>query len=127
MRRIVINMQNVLFCNAISEALRRSDNGFDTYAIESADNVIDQCRWISPYAVLMEVTGRTPWTLEERLCLTNSLRTSQPDCKVVLIVDENSEKEIAKAVKQAKKDGLIDQFVYGSISASYLADIIDSL
>ena len=61
------------------------------------------------------------------MCLTNSLRTSQPDCKVVLIVDENSEKEIAKAVKQAKKDGLIDQFVYGSISASYLADIIDSL
>lgn len=26
-----------------------------------------------------------------------------------------------------KKDGLIDQFIYGSISASYLADIVDSL
>lgn len=33
----------------------------------------------------------------------------------------------AKQVKQAKKDGLVDQFIYGSISASYLADIVDSL
>ena len=48
-------------------------------------------------------------------------------CKIVLIVDENAEKAVAGQVKQAKKDGLIDQFIYGSISASYLADIVDSL
>ena len=40
---------------------------------------------------------------------------------------QNAEKAVAKQVKQAKKDGLIDQFIYGSISASYLADIVDSL
>lgn len=33
----------------------------------------------------------------------------------------------AKQVKQAKKDGLVDRFIYGSISASYLVDIVDSL
>jgi hypothetical protein len=42
-------------------------------------------------------------------------------------VDENAEKIVAKQVKQAKKDGLIDQFIYSSISATYLADIVDSL
>ena len=47
--------------------------------------------------------------------------------EIVLVVDENAEKEVAKQVKQAKKDGLIDQFIYGSISASYLADIMDTL
>jgi len=55
------------------------------------------------------------------------VKARHPDCKIVLIVDENAEKEVAKRVKQAKKDGLIDQFIYGSISASYLADIVDSL
>ena len=40
---------------------------------------------------------------------------------------KRAEKEIAKQVKQAKKDGIIDQFIYGSISATYLADIVDSL
>ena len=42
-------------------------------------------------------------------------------------IKENAEKELAKEVRQAKKDGLIDQFIYGSISATYLADIVDSL
>jgi hypothetical protein len=50
-----------------------------------------------------------------------------PDCKIVLIVDENAERVIAHQVKQSKKDGRIDQFIYGSISASYLADIVDTL
>jgi N12 class adenine-specific DNA methylase len=55
------------------------------------------------------------------------VKEKNPECKIVLVVDENAEKEVAKQVKQAKKDGLIDQFIYGSISATYLADIVDSL
>ena len=59
--------------------------------------------------------------------IISSVRLQIPECKIVLIVDENAEKELAKEVRQAKKDGLIDQFIYGSISATYLADIVDSL
>jgi N12 class adenine-specific DNA methylase len=75
----------------------------------------------------MEVTGYTPWKLGERMKLRDAVKAQHPECKVVLIVDENAEREVAKQVKQAKKDGLIDQFIYGSISATYLADIVDSL
>ena len=127
MRRILINMQNALFCNAISETLRRSGNELDPYTVDSPDKVIDDCKWIAPYALLMEVTGYTPWTLEERMKLRDAAKKTHPDCKIVLVVDENAEKAIARKVKQAKKDGLIDQFIYGSISATYLADIVDSL
>ncbi|MBR5272240.1 MAG: hypothetical protein IKU25_02450 [Clostridia bacterium] len=127
MRRVAINMQNSLFCNAISETLRRSGNEFETYTLDSPDRVVEECSWISPYALLMEVTGYTPWMLAQRLKLRDAVKEKNPDCKIVLIVDENSEREIANQVKQAKKDGLIDQFVYGSISATYLADIVDSL
>ena len=88
---------------------------------------MDECKWIAPYALLMEVTGYTPWLLSERLKIRDAVKAQNPECKIVLIVDENAEKEVAKNVKQAKKDGLIDQFIYGSISASYLADIVDSL
>ena len=120
-------MQNALFCNAISETLRRSENELDPYTVDSPDKVVDDCKWISPYALLMEVTGYTPWKLEERMKLRDAVKTAHPECKIVLIVDENAEKEVARKVKQAKKDGLIDQFIYGSISATYLADIVDSL
>ena len=123
----MINMQNVLFCNAISETLRRSGNELDPYTVDSPDKVVDECKWISPYALLMEVTGYTPWKLEERMKLRDAVKTAHPECKIVLIVDENAEKAVARNVKQAKKDGFIDQFIYGSISATYLADIVDSL
>ena len=123
----MINMQSTLFCNAISETLRRSGNEFDTYTVELPDKVVDDCKWLTPYALLMEVTGYTPWKLEERMKIRDAVKGKHPDCKIVFVVDENAEKDIAKQVKQAKKDGLIDQFIYGSISASYLADIMDSL
>ena len=127
MRRIAINMQNALFCNAIADTLRRSGNELEPYTIDSPDKVVGDCKWIAPYALLIEVTGYTPWKLVERLKIRDAVREMYPDCKIVLIVDENAEKAVAKQVKQAKKDGLIDQFIYGSISASYLADIVDSL
>ncbi len=127
MRRIAINMQNALFCNAIADTLRRSGNELEPYTIDSPDKVVGDCKWIAPYALLMEVTGYTPWKLVERLKIRDAVKEMYPDCKIVLIVDENAEKAVAKQVKQAKKDGLIDQFIYGSISASYLADIVDSL
>ena len=123
----MVNMQNALFCHAISETLRRSGNELDPYTVDPPDKVVDDCKWIAPYALLLEVTGYTPWLLSERLKLRNAIKTQNPDCKIVFIVDENAEKAVAKQVKQAKKDGLIDQFIYGSISASYLADIVDSL
>jgi hypothetical protein len=127
MRRIAINMQNSLFCNAIADTIRRSGNELEPYTIDSPDKVVDECKWIAPFALLMEVTGYTPWLLAERLKIRDTVKEKNPQCKIVLIVDENAEKEVAKQVKQAKKDGIIDQFIYGSISASYLADIVDSL
>ena len=127
MRRIVINMQNSLFCNAIADTLRGSGNELEPYTVDSPDKVVEECKWIAPYALLMEVTGYTPWLLSERLKIRDAVKAQNPDCKIVFIVDENAEKAIAKQVKQSKKDDLIDQFIYGSISASYLADIVDSL
>ena len=127
MRRVAINMQNSLFCNAIADTLRRSEDELGPYVIDYPDKVVDECRWIAPFALLLEVTGYTPWLLCERMKIRNAVKEMNPECKIVLIVDENAERAVAKQVKQAKKDGLIDQFIYASISASYLADIVDSL
>ena len=127
MRRIVINMQNSLFCNAIADTLRNSGNELDPYTVDLPDRVVDECKRVSPYALLMEVTGYTPWEMFERMKIRDEIKQLLPECKIVLIVDENAEKDVAELVKQAKKDSLIDQFIYGSISASYLADIVDTL
>ena len=127
MRRIVVDMQNFLFADAIAQTLRSTDSDFDVYRLESPDKTAELCSLCQPYALLMEVTGYTPWKLEERLKIRNEVKQQSPHCKIALIVDENAEKKLARCVLQAKKDGLIDNFIYGSISASYLTAVIDTL
>lgn len=127
MRRIVINMQSFLFGDAVAGILRKEEFDFDVYKAEKPDEILESCKYLMPYAVLMEVTAYTPWLLSERLKIRNELKRQNPECKIVLVVDENTEKKLARQVKDAKKDGLIDQFIYGSISSTYLAAVVDAL
>ena len=127
MRRIVVDMQNYLFTDAIARTLRSADSDFDVRRSENPEKTAELCSLCEPYALLMEVTGYTPWRLEERLKIRTEVKQRSPQCKIVLIVDENAEKKLAQRVLQAKKDGLIDNFIYGSVSAAYLSAVIDTL
>ena len=101
-KRILINIQNTLFYTASSETIRRSGNELDPYPVDSPDTVGDDCKWIAPYALLMEVTSYIPWMLCERMKIRDAVKAQNPEYKTVLIVDENAEKEAARQVKKAK-------------------------
>ena len=68
-----------------------------------------------------------PWKIEERMTIREEVKSYCPDCKIVIVVDENTEKKLADKVRRAKKDGLIDNFLYGSVSATYLSAVVDTL
>ena len=65
--------------------------------------------------------------LEERLKICETVRRQVPECKFVLAVDENADRKLAERVKDCKKQGLVDAFIYNSTNESYLAAILDSL
>lgn len=73
------------------------------------------------------MTGYTPWRLAERLHLRDEVKRQCPDCKVLLLIDENADRALAANVLQAKKDGRIDNFIYASVSPAYLAAVLDTL
>ena len=127
MRRVVIDMQNYLFADAIALALKNADSDFYVCRSENPENTVDLCCLSVPYALLMEVTGYSPWRLEERMIIRNEVKHLTPHCKIVLIVDENAERTLARRVLQAKKNGLIDNFIFGSVSAEYLTAVVDTL
>lgn len=128
MRRIIVNMKDYIFSDALAQSLQPDPHGgFAVQRVTAPEEVEQYSRLCEPYAVLMEVTRYPPYSLEERLKIRNAVKKIHPDCKVVLVVDENSEKEAADRVRQAKKDGRIDQFIYGSISAAYLVALMDTL
>ena len=127
MRRVVLDMQCNLFAEATAQALTHSDPDFSVCWAESPSDTVRLCRSMAAYAVIMEVTSCTPWRLNERLLLRERLRQQAPMCKVVLLVDEKADAALAAAVRQAKKDGLTDNFIYGSVSPDYLAAVMDAL
>lgn len=127
MYRIVLDMQCTMFAEAISQSLSGSDPDFVVQRSESPDQTLSLCRSVLAHALIMEVTGFSPWRLSERLQLCRKLRQSVPQCKVLLLVDETANADLAVSVRQAKKDGLIDNFIYTSVSPSYLAAVLDTL
>ena len=127
MRRVVVDMQNALFADAIATALQKFDSDFDVCQSESPDKTADMCVFTEANILIMEVTAYTPWKLEERMNIRNEVKAQNPNCKIVLVVDENTEKKLADKVRQAKKDGLVDNFIYGSVSSTYLSAVIDAL
>lgn len=127
MKRIVLDMQCAMFADAISQAFERCDPDFCIQCAESPDTTAALCKSSLAYALIMEVTGYTPWRLAERLHLRDEVKRQCPDCKVLLLVDENADRALAANVLQAKKDGRIDNFIYASVSPAYLAAVLDTL
>lgn len=127
LRRVVIDMQNVLFADAVAEALHRFDPDFDPVMSTNPDQTLELCHILVANILIMEVTAYAPWKMEERMKIRDELKKVNPSCKIVLVVDENTEKKLADQVRQAKKDGLVDNFIYGSVSSTYLSAVIDAL
>ena len=124
MRKIVVEMQNFLFADSVATAFRSSGYDIDVIRTESPKDTLELCQVYKPYVLIMEVTSYTPWKLDERLNLREQVKAVCPECKIALIVDSNTERQAAKDIRDAKKNGLIDQFFYGSVTAEYLMDQI---
>ena len=127
MRRVVLDLQCTMFADAISQALERCDPDFFVLRATSPRQTAALCRSSLAYALILEVTGLSPWRLEERLRLRDEVKGQCPGCKILLLVDENADRALAQRVLQAKKDGRIDNFIYASVSPTYLAAVLDSL
>lgn len=126
MARMVVNTQNTLFADTLRRTLGK-DGDFTVYTVDRPGDVLTEVNRVAAEIVLLEVTAYTPWKLSERMELRSSIRKVDPNCKIVFLVDEKIDTKIAEDVKEAKRMGLIDQFIFSSISASYLAALMETL
>ena len=125
MPRIVINTQNFMFADMIKRTLESDD--FSVTVVEKPEKLIQEFNRTAANIVLMEVTGYTPWKIEERIKLRHQIKQIDANCKIAFLVDEKAEPAVAQKVLRAKTDGLIDQFIYTSISAIYLLGVIETI
>ena len=128
MRDVVLSMQNTL----LSEAIARSLSETGEFRVEQVpprktSDAFSLCQAAQADILLMEVSRLTAYTLENRLGLIGRVREAVPGCKFVLLCDENSDAELARRVKCARQDRLIDAFLYASVTPAYLTAALDAL
>lgn len=128
MRECVISMQNTLLSEAIAQALL----GTGAFRVEQVlpgktGDIFSLCRAAQADILLMEVSRMNAYTLESRLGLIGRVRGAVPQCRFVLLCDENSDPELARQVKCARQDRLIDAFLYASVTPAYLIAALDAL
>ena len=77
--------------------------------------------------LLMEVKAYSPWMFLERMKIRDRVKRSTENCRVILFVDDESDNDLTEKVRQAKREGRIDAFLFGSVSETYFASVIDSV
>ena len=128
MKNIVISMQNTLLSEAIARAF--SDTG--EFRVEQilpgkTNDTLSLCCAMQAEILLMEVSRLPAYTLESRLKLIECVRRAMPNCKFVLLCDENGDPELARRVKIARQDHKIDAFFYTSVTPGYLTAAVEAL
>ena len=121
-------MQNTL----LSEAVARSLAETGEFRVEQVlpgktGDTFSLCRAVQADILLMEVSRLPAYTLENRLKLIECVRRALPNCKFVLLCDENGDPELARRVMIVRQDRLIDAFLYASVTPAYLTAALDAL
>lgn len=78
MRRIVVDMQNALFTDAIAAALRNFDSDFEVFESELPQKTAELCGDVRADVLIAEVTSCTPWTFEDRMKTRSELKKNLP-------------------------------------------------
>lgn len=128
MRNIVVSMQNTLLSESIARSLAETgDFRVEQVLPGKTGDTFSLCRAVQADILLMEVSRLPAYTLESRLKLIECVRRAMPNCKFVLLCDENSDPELAHRVVLARQDRLIDAFLYASVTPTYLTAALDAL
>ena len=77
--------------------------------------------------LLMEVKAYAPWMVNQRMAISENVKNSTPDCRVILFVDDENDEPLNEKVRCAKREGLIDAFLFGSLPENYFVSVIDSV
>lgn len=129
MKKIVISIQNGLLAEAITEMVSYSGE-FQPFRIKTGNkknDVVDSCEMFSADMLLAEVAYSGGTTIEARLREVKELRKRMPECKLVLLCEENATPDVISEVIRAKQEGLIDNFFYSSVTAKYLLAALVSM
>lgn len=127
MKKIVLDIQSGIHAHNMERMLMQKLDDYQVIISESPDSTVGWCETHKPTVLLMEVKAYSPWLFSERMKIWEKVKQSIAACRVILFVDDESDLDLTENVRQAKRNGLIDAFLFGSVSDNYFASVIDSV
>ena len=127
MKKIVLDIQSGIHAHNMERMLMQKLDDYQVIISESPDSTVGWCETHKPDVLLMEVKAYSPWIFSERMKIWEKVKRSLSACRVILFVDDESDLDLTENVRQAKRNGLIDAFLFGSVSDNYFASVIDSV
>ena len=127
MKKIVLDIQSGIHAHSMERMLMQKLDNYQVVISELPDSTAGWCRSHRPDVLLMEVKAYSPWMFSERMDICKKMKRTMPECRIILFVDDESDSDLTAKVQQAKRDGDIDAFLFGSVSDNYFASVIDSV
>ena len=127
MKKIVLDIQSGIHAHNMERMLMQKLDDYQVVISESPDSTAGWCRSHRPDVLLMEVKAYSPWMFSERMDICKKMKQTMPECRIILFVDDESDSDLTAKVRQAKRDGVIAAFLFGSVSDNYFASVIDSV
>lgn len=127
MKKIVLDIQSDIHAQTMERMLMQKLDDCQVVISESPDTTAEWCRTHWPDVLLMEVKAYSPWMFKQRMTIRDKVGRSVENCRIILFVDDDTDGELTEQVRQAKREGLIDAFLFGSVSENYFASVIDSV
>ncbi len=127
MKKIILDIQSALHARNMERMLMQELEDCQVVVSESPDATAEWCKTHRPDVLLMEVKAYSPWMFTERMAIRKKIKQALSDCRIILFVDDENDSDLAENVRQAKREGLIDAFLFGSVSETYFASVIDSV
>ena len=127
MKKIVLDIQSNIHAHTMERMLMQELDDCQVVISESPDSTAEWCKTHRPDVLLMEVKMFSPWMFSERMAIRDKVKRSTENCRVVLFVDDESNKNLPEEVQQAKREGLIHALLFDSVSENYFASVIDSV
>ena len=125
MKKVAVSIENGLLAEAMTAIL--SNSGEFLPCRVRRDTAEEECANMKADILLLEATYAENGCMESTVREIVKLRSQLANCKIVLLCDENSTPDVAMEIRNAKKEGGIDAFLYTSVSASYLLATLDTL
>lgn len=127
MKKIVLDIHSAIHAHNMERMLMQELDDCRVFVSESTDSTAEWCETNKPDVLLMEVKAFSPWMFSERMAIRERIKQSLADCRIILFVDDENDNDLTESVRQAKHSGLIDAFLFGSVSENYFASVIDSV